>query len=61
VSVASDGTQSNNPSSFLALSADGRVVAFESSATNLVPGDTNGTAVGTADVFAQKLRSWPLL
>jgi len=47
VSVASNGAQANDLSSFLALSADGRVVAFESSATNLVPSDTNGTA----DVF----------
>src|SRR5262249_13443691 len=47
VSVASDGAQANGPSSFLALSADGRVVAFESRANNLVPGDTNGPA----DVF----------
>src|SRR5262249_43185861 len=41
VSVASDGTQANDRSGFPALSADGRVVAFESLATNLVPRDTN--------------------
>jgi Tol biopolymer transport system component len=43
VSVASDGTPDNgvfwNPPS---ISADGRYVAFDSDATNLVPGDTNG-------------------
>src|SRR5437762_5568898 len=47
VSVASDGTQGNSPSQLPALSADGRFVAFQSWATNLVPGDTNGFA----DVF----------
>src|SRR5437667_281655 len=47
VSVASDGTQANNASSYPALSADGRLVAFQSDATNLVAGDTNGAT----DVF----------
>src|SRR5437764_14044 len=47
VSVASDGTQANNVSSYPALSADGRFVAFQSDATNLVVGDTNGKT----DVF----------
>ena len=41
VSVASDGTQVNDGSWFPALSADGRIVSFESRATNLVPRDTN--------------------
>jgi hypothetical protein len=41
VSVSSGGTQGNFPSSSGALSDDGRFVAFASSATNLVPGDTN--------------------
>src|SRR5439155_1436556 len=40
VSVASDATQGNNASSYPALSADGRFVAFHSDATNLVAGDT---------------------
>ncbi len=48
VSVASDGAQSNNHSFAPVLSADGGVVAFHSSATNLVPDDTNGRG----DVFA---------
>src|SRR5438094_377963 len=39
VSVASDGTQGNGRSFFPALSADGRFVAFVSSATDLVLGD----------------------
>ena len=42
VSVASDGTQGNSWSKSPAISADGRIVAFISDATNLVPGDTNG-------------------
>ena len=37
------------PASGPALCADGRFVAFDSSATNLVPGDTNGAA----DVFVR--------
>jgi Tol biopolymer transport system component len=46
VSIASDGTQagfwSGGPGSILpAISADGREIAFLSSAPNLVPGDTN--------------------
>jgi Tol biopolymer transport system component len=47
VSVASDGTEANSASDDPVMSADGRYVAFESWASNLVPGDTNGTA----DVF----------
>jgi len=43
VSVASDGTQGTNGSSAPAISADGRFVAFNSFANNLVTGDTNGT------------------
>ncbi len=52
VSVDSTGAQANAASieHFCpALSADGRFVAFESDATNLVPGDTNGTT----DVFVR--------
>jgi Tol biopolymer transport system component len=41
VSLASDGTQGNNFSSSPSISADGRYVAFESKASNLVGGDTN--------------------
>jgi len=47
VSVASDGTQGNGPSSDPAISADGRFIAFTSAATNLASGDTNGTS----DIF----------
>jgi Tol biopolymer transport system component len=42
VSLASDGTQGNGASSQASISADGRYVAFSSTASNLVPGDTNG-------------------
>jgi Tol biopolymer transport system component len=42
VSVDSGGTQATGPSRSPAISADGRYVAFTSSATNLVLGDTNG-------------------
>jgi Tol biopolymer transport system component len=41
VSVASDGTQGNSDSLHPSISADGRFVAFESRATNVVAGDTN--------------------
>lgn len=40
-SVASDGTQGNRASTDPAISANGLVVTFFSSASNLVPGDTN--------------------
>jgi Tol biopolymer transport system component len=40
-SVADDGSQANGASLYASLSPDGRFVAFESSAKNLVPGDAN--------------------
>ena len=43
VSVHSDGTEGDADSSLPSISADGRYVAFESAATNLVAGDTNST------------------
>ncbi len=42
VSVDSVGGQANGPSDVPSISADGRFVAFESHASNLVAGDTNG-------------------
>jgi len=51
VSVSSLGGQANGPSSNPAVSADGRVVAFASRASNLVVGDTNGRW----DVFVRDL------
>ncbi len=47
VSVDSLGVQGNGASLFPSISGDGRFVAFQSRATNLVPGDTNGWS----DVF----------
>jgi Tol biopolymer transport system component len=47
VSVDSLGTQGNGESELPGISADGRFVAFDSGASNLVPGDTNGNA----DIF----------
>ena len=41
VSFGAPGTQANDRSDAPALSSDGRVIAFQSAATNLVPGDTN--------------------
>ncbi len=43
VSVSSSGEQGNLGSYEPGISADGRYLAFKSFATNLVPGDTNGT------------------
>lgn len=48
VSRHTDGTQGNGYSINPALSADGRYVAFDSSATNLIANDANGP---TNDVF----------
>ncbi|MGH9282615.1 MAG: TolB family protein, partial [Acidimicrobiales bacterium] len=42
VSVSSAGAQANGASSEPSISADGRYVAFASTAANLVAGDTNG-------------------
>ena len=41
VSISSEGVQGVNPSYFPSLSGNGRYVAFDSTASNLVPGDTN--------------------
>jgi Tol biopolymer transport system component len=49
MSVASDGAQGDGPSFAPSISGDGTVVAFDSLATNLVPGDTNGAE----DVFCR--------
>ncbi len=43
VSKVTDGSSGNNWSEALALSADGRFVAFVSDSTNPVPGDTNNS------------------
>ena len=51
VSVDAAGGEGNGPSLWPSVSADGRSVAFESAATNLVPGDANGAD----DVFVRDL------
>ncbi|MFD6173670.1 TolB family protein [Streptomyces coeruleorubidus] len=52
-SVAPDGTDGNAPSGGPSLSADGRRLAFVSSADNLVAGDTDGAA----DAFVRDLKT----
>jgi len=41
-SISSNGVESDGASGKPSISADGRIVAFPSAATNLVPGDRNG-------------------
>ncbi|MCY2993852.1 MAG: hypothetical protein NTY19_39145, partial [Planctomycetota bacterium] len=53
VSVDTAGTQANSDSYTPSISADGRYVAFESQASNLVSGDTNGTR----DIFVRDRQS----
>lgn len=50
-SVTSGDAQATGASGYPAISADGRYVVFESSATDLVPGDTNGKI----DLFVRDL------
>jgi hypothetical protein len=42
VSVSASGVQANDDSFVVGISGDASVVVFVSSASNLVPGDTNG-------------------
>ena len=52
VVVSSSGEQGNDHSAFASISADGRYVAFQSEATNLTTGETNGkTAVDMHGIF----------
>jgi Tol biopolymer transport system component len=53
VSVATNGTSADFISTEASISADGRYVAFTSSADNLVPNDTNGVS----DVFLRDLQT----
>jgi len=53
VSVNSAGTSGNGDSFFPAISADGKVIAFESFANNLVANDTNNSS----DIFAFDLKA----
>jgi 6-phosphogluconolactonase (cycloisomerase 2 family) len=49
ISIATDGTQANGSSNAPSLSFDGRMVAFQSSATNLVANDSNARS----DIFVR--------
>ena len=49
ISISSAGAEGNGRSSYPAISADGRFVVFESDASNLVGGDTNGVR----DIFVR--------
>jgi len=53
ISVGLDGRQTDAMSDAPSLSANGRFIAFRSSANNLVPSDTNGAA----DVFVHALKT----
>lgn len=53
VSVSGPGAQANDMSSEPALSADGRYIAFSSSADNLAPGDANGRHWRGADIYVR--------
>jgi Tol biopolymer transport system component len=53
ISVNSNGDSGNNRADSPSISADGRYIVFESSASNLVPDDTNGTE----DIFLRDLQT----
>jgi hypothetical protein len=53
VNVNDSGNQANSVSHSASLSSEGRYVAFSSSATNLVEGDTNGEG----DIFVRDLQT----
>ncbi len=53
ISTTSDGAQANGASGDATISADGRLVAFRSSASNLFAGDTNNSP----DVFVKDLQT----
>ncbi|WP_405569801.1 hypothetical protein OG418_34720 [Streptomyces phaeochromogenes] len=53
VSTAADGSQGDGSVEDASLSADGRYLAFSSTATNLVPGDTGGRS----HVYVKDLRT----
>ncbi len=55
ISVDSDGKQANGNSQYPAISQDGQYIAFESNASNLVSGDTNGNW----DIFAYGFKTAP--
>src|SRR3954453_23181009 len=56
VRVTAESAQANDFSSVGGISANGRYVVFGSSATNLVPGDSNGFS----DIFVKDLHTGPI-
>ncbi|AVV47192.1 PD40 domain-containing protein [Streptomyces sp. ID05-04B] len=56
ISVGPDGTEGNSASRTATISADGRYVAFESTASNLVTGDTGGPT--DTDIFLYDRVTW---
>lgn len=56
ISTSSSGAQANGPSRLPSISPDGAWVAFESSASDLVAGDTNGAS----DVFLKEVATGAL-
>ncbi|WP_165360784.1 PD40 domain-containing protein [Candidatus Chloroploca sp. Khr17] len=52
-SVSSNGVQANGESSSVAMSADGRYIAFDSRANNLVPGDPGYVENRSIDIFVR--------
>lgn len=52
ISIANDGSMPNQGSNNVSISGDGRLVAFASLASNLVPGDIDGPAA-TKDIFVR--------
>lgn len=57
--ISTSGRRANEASSGPSLSWDGRFVAFDSDATNLVEPDTNTGAQGGSDVFVRELAGIP--
>lgn len=53
VSISSNGTEADNHNYFPVISVQGQVVAWQSDASNLIEGDTNGRA----DVYAHDLHT----
>jgi Tol biopolymer transport system component len=53
VSVNMSGTSGNRPSLYPSISADGRLIAFQSAASDLVPGDINSAS----DIFIRDLQA----
>jgi Tol biopolymer transport system component len=53
ISVHTSGAEGNGPSGHPSISGDGRFVAFDSGATNLVAGDSNGVH----DVFVRDMQA----